>query len=76
MRARDVVGAQDRLDGVAREVGGDHGEGVGVHDRPDLGPQLQNDVLTHAYGDIFLMGGAASIAGMLLAFFLPARTRR
>ena len=34
---------------------------------------LQNDVLTQAYSDVFLVGGIASLAGMVLAFFLPAR---
>ncbi|MBL8928057.1 MAG: multidrug efflux MFS transporter [Pseudonocardia sp.] len=38
--------------------------------------QLHDDVLSHAYSDVFLVGGIASLAGMLLAFFLPARTRR
>ena len=37
---------------------------------------LQNDVLTQAYSGIFLVGGVASLAGMVLAFFLPAARRR
>ncbi|HEY0814526.1 MAG TPA: hypothetical protein VGE11_14705 [Pseudonocardia sp.] len=34
---------------------------------------LQNDVLTQAYSDVFLVGGIASLVGMVLAFFLPAQ---
>jgi EmrB/QacA subfamily drug resistance transporter len=36
---------------------------------------MQNDVLTQAYSDVFLIGGIASLAGMVLAFFLPGRKR-
>lgn len=37
---------------------------------------VQNDVLTHAYSDVFLVGGLASIAGVALAFFLSTRRRQ
>jgi hypothetical protein len=37
---------------------------------------LQNDVLTQGYSDVFLVGGVASLAGMVLAFFLPGRPAR
>jgi len=36
---------------------------------------MQNDVLTQAYSDVFLIGGIASLAGMVLAFLLPGRKR-
>jgi hypothetical protein len=31
------------------------------------------EVLSRAYGDVFLVGGIASLLGMLLAFFLPTK---
>ena len=34
---------------------------------------LQDQVLSQSYSDVFLIGGIASLAGMLLAFFLPGR---
>jgi EmrB/QacA subfamily drug resistance transporter len=33
---------------------------------------MNNDVVTQAYSDVFLVGGIASLAGMVLAFFLPS----
>ncbi|MDT7575594.1 MAG: hypothetical protein QOH17_1927 [Pseudonocardiales bacterium] len=36
--------------------------------------QLQNEVLSHSYSDVLLIG-IASLAGMVLAFFLPGRRR-
>jgi hypothetical protein len=30
-------------------------------------------VLAQAYSDVFLVGGIASLLGMLLAFFLPSK---
>jgi predicted MFS family arabinose efflux permease len=36
---------------------------------------LQNQVLSQSYSDVFLIGGIASLAGMVLAFFLPGRQR-
>jgi hypothetical protein len=37
--------------------------------------ELQNQVLSQSYSDVFLIGGVASPAGMILAFFLPGRRR-
>lgn len=37
--------------------------------------QLQDQVLSQSYSDVFLIGGIASLAGMVLAFFLPGRHR-
>lgn len=37
--------------------------------------ELQNQVLSQSYSDVFLIGGVASLAGMVLAFFLPGPRR-
>lgn len=37
--------------------------------------KLEVEVLSRAYGDVFLVAGVTSLLGMPLAFFLPARRR-
>lgn len=58
--ARDVVGAHERLERQARQVGGDRAPGVGVHDAPDVGAPPQDPGVE---GELVWNGPAVQLAG-------------